>query len=112
MATFLRRLPAILSFLVLGAHFLRGWNLAAVAACVALVPILFVRRRWAWAASVVALVLGSCLWAWTAWRIAQFRMAEGKPFFRMLVILGGVGLFTLVSAVLLPRNYARRTKVS
>jgi hypothetical protein len=41
----LRLLPAALALLVLGAHFLRAGHLALVAATLAVVALLFVRRR-------------------------------------------------------------------
>ena len=57
MRAFLLLLPASLSALVLGAHFLRRDDLGLVVACLLLVGLLFVRRPWA--ARLVQLALGA-----------------------------------------------------
>jgi hypothetical protein len=103
MRDFLRRVPAFLSALVLGAHFLRAGNLPLVGFSLAAIALFFVRRTWAWAASIALLLAGGALWGWTAWRIAQIRMQSGQPFARLVVILSAVGLVSLVSAAVLPR---------
>ena len=58
----LRRLPALLTLLMLGAHFLRFGQLPLVALCLALLVPLFVPRPWAQAVTPGPLV--GCIYDW------------------------------------------------
>jgi hypothetical protein len=93
----LRLLPAALALLVLGAHFVRAGHLALVAAALALVALLFVRRPWAARIVQVALVLGAVEWLRTLAVLAQERRAAGAPYLRMTLILASVALATALS---------------
>lgn len=95
--TALRLLPAALALLVLGAHFLRAGHLALVAAALALVALLFVRRPWAAWAVQGALVLATLEWVRTLAILAGARRAAGAPYLRMTLILAGVALATALS---------------
>lgn len=88
----------ILSFLVLGAHFLResAWWLVAV--CALLIALLAWRRPWVPRVVQVALALGTIEWLWTAAMLIQERMVEGRPWLRLAAILGAVAVFTAASA--------------
>ena len=98
---FLIALPAVLSLLVLGAHFLRsGWTAVAVA-CAAAPLLLLVRRGWAVKVVQAVLVLGALLWVRTIIVLIDDRQAAGRPWTRMAIILGSVSLFTFLAAVLL-----------
>lgn len=103
MALALRSLPAALAALVLSAHFYRDGSIVLAVACVAGAVLAFVRTPWAALAVRSGLVTGVIVWALTAWRIARFRMAEGTPYVRMLVILGAVAAFTALAAWMLPQ---------
>ncbi len=107
MRAFLLALPAGLSALVLGAHFLRRGNLPLVAACLALVALLLVRR--AWAARVVqgALALGALEWLRTLAVLLPERRASGEPWVRLVVILGAVALVAVAGALLLEARSLR-----
>jgi hypothetical protein len=94
-----RLIPVILSFVLLGAHFLRSWNLVLVVLCVAAPFFLFLRRRWVPRAMQALLVLGAAEWVRTLWGFAAFRRAHGEPWTRMALILGAVALFTLLSVL-------------
>ena len=94
----------ILSFVLLGAHFMREGAWILVAVCIAFALLLAWRTRWAVRLVQAALVLGAVEWIWTALILVQERMAEGRPWIRLAAILGGVALFTLGSAVLLTRR--------
>jgi len=102
MAPFLRTIPAVLAVLVLGAHFYRAGSLVPVAACLALVPVLFVRRPAVRLACRLCLAAGAVVWIVTAARISRYRMAGGQPYLRMLAILCAVAAFTAFAAWLLP----------
>jgi hypothetical protein len=93
----LRLFPAALALLVLGAHFLRAGHLALVAAALALVALLFVRRPWAARAVQGALVLGAVEWLRTLALLAEERRAAGAPYLRMTLILAGIALATALS---------------
>jgi hypothetical protein len=95
--TSLRLLPAALALLVLGAHFLRAGNLALVAAALAVVALLFVRRPWAARIVQGALVLGAFEWLRTLALLAAERRAASAPYLRMMLILVGVALATALS---------------
>lgn len=95
-------LPAALSLLLLGAHFLRDGALVAVGLCLLLVPVAFVRRAPAVFLTRGVLLIGAGLWISTAVAIARARLDAGAPWIRMAVILAAVALFALVAAWLLP----------
>jgi hypothetical protein len=107
MATLGRLLPAALATLLLGAHFFRARQLAAVALCLALLALLFVARAWAARTVQVALALGVLVWLRTAWLFAAARRALGAPSVRLWVILGGVAAFTALAAWLLEARIRR-----
>jgi hypothetical protein len=85
--------PAV-SFVLLGAHFLREGTWILAAACAALALSVAWRQRWVPRLLQAALVLGTVEWAWTALVLVQQRMAEGRPWGRMAIILGVVALVT------------------
>lgn len=99
-----------LSFLLLGAHFLRdrAWILAA--ACAVLALLVAWPRSWIPRLLQSALVLGTVEWGWTAFVLVQQRMAEGRPWGRMAIVLGAVALVTAASIAAmeaLRRRHAR-----
>jgi hypothetical protein len=53
------------------------------------------------------LVLAFIEWIFTAYDLIQQRMIEQKPFLRLAAILGGVGAFALLSALLLQTRRAK-----
>jgi len=98
--TFLLLLPAALSALVLGAHFLRRDDLGLVVACLVLLGLLFVRRLWAARLVQLALVAGALEWLRTLAALLPPRRAAGEPWVRLVAILGGVALVALLGAAL------------
>lgn len=97
----LRRLPALFALLMLGAHFLRFGQWPLVLLCLALLVPLFVPRRWAQVLVAGALALGTLVWLWTLVGDVQQRLAYGEPWLRLVLILGGVAVFTALSAWLI-----------
>lgn len=97
----------VISLLLLGAHFFRdgAWPLAA--ACAVLVFLLAWRRPWVPRLLQAALALGTVEWLWTTFVLVQERVAEGRPWMRLAIILGVVSLVTAASAVALERLRAR-----
>jgi len=100
--------PAALSLIVLGAHFLRAGNLLLVALVPVLLVMLFVRRRWAALALQVSLLLGALEWAWTLAGLAARRIHAGEPVARLAIILGAVTLVTGVSGLLFSTGRLKR----
>jgi hypothetical protein len=92
--------PVALSLLVLAAHFLRAGVLFAVVVLIVLVPLLGLRRRWVPRLFQALLALGALEWARTLLALRSARIAVGQPHLRMVAILAGVALFTLLSAAL------------
>ncbi|UCH18955.1 MAG: hypothetical protein JSW36_08220 [Burkholderiales bacterium] len=90
--------PAV-SFVLLGAHFFRAGQWPLLLACVVLLPLLLVRRAWVPRLMQACLLAGSLEWAWTAFALAQQRIAFGQPWLRLASILGVVAMFTAASAL-------------
>jgi len=102
MATFARTIPAFLSGLLLGAHFLRDGNILLVLASVAFPFFVLARARWAKISVRCFLVGGALIWIHTAMLLANARMLAGQSWGRMAVILGAVAAFNLLAAALIP----------
>ena len=93
----LRLTPAVLALLVLAAHFLRRGAVLQVAVCIAVVPLLFVRRPWVPLVAIGTLVLGAFEWVRTLVTLVAEREAQGEPTTRLVAILGGTTLFTVLA---------------
>ena len=104
---FVRLLPAILSLLVLAAHFYRAGNLLLVVLMAASPFLLFIRRPWIARVIQVELVLGGIEWIRTIFRLVNIRQAHNLPWERLAVILGFVAAFTMLSALVF---YAKTLK--
>jgi hypothetical protein len=97
--SFLRLFPAILSMIVLGAHFFRGGNLFVVAVVIAMLFLLLLKKPWvAWLFQLI-LVVGAAEWVRTLLEILHRRQAMGEPWKRMAIILGAVAVITAASAL-------------
>ena len=101
-------LPAILSFLLLGVHFLHHGDqtpfvmtLLLMGMCFVTPILLLIRRRPILWGLQFLLVLASLEWLWSAWQGMQEYAAEQRPVTRYLVIMAGVATFNLISALLL-----------
>ncbi len=92
--------PIVLSFLLLGAHYLRYGNTLVVAGLVALMGLLFLRRWWVARLMQFVLAIGVFEWLRVMLMLVQERMAYGAPYLRLAVILGVVVAITLVAALL------------
>lgn len=98
-----------LALAVLGAHYYRGQAWVGVAGCAALLVAMLALPRPGVARLVqAALVFATAEWAWTAWALAQQRMALGQPWKRMLAILVVVALLTAASALAFETRALRR----
>lgn len=101
---YIRRLPIILSALVLAAHFFRAQNFIFVLVSLAVLPLVFMDKQWVQRSIRVFLVLGGIEWIRTMLVLVMEREALGMPWLRMSIILGGVALFTIGSSFALRKN--------
>ena len=103
----LRLVPAILSLLTLGAHFLRRGQIVPCALCVAIALLLLVRRGWVPMLVQASLAVGTLEWVATTVVLTRQRAAQGGPVLRLVLILGFVTLFTAASAWLVGTRTVR-----
>ena len=106
--SFLQLLPAAVSALVLGAHFLRAGNLALLVASLALIALMFVRRPWAARTIQVGLLIGALEWLRALLVLVPLRIQTGEPFARLAIILGSVAVVTTGSALLFRTSRLRQ----
>ena len=97
---FIRLLPAILSILLLGAHFFRAGNIAFVSCAVVTLLVLVIRKPWVARLVRIVLVIGGIEWIRTAVILARMRQAAGAPWMRIVLILGAVAAFTICSSLI------------
>ncbi len=101
-------IPTLLSFLLLGAHFLRDGSVALVVVSLLIPLTLLIRHRWVVRAMQMLLMIAALEWIRTAIVLAEDRLADGDPWKRMAIILGGVALWTICSALLFETPPLRR----
>lgn len=99
-------LPA-LALLLLAAHLFHNGAPALAAVPLVLVALLGVRRWWAGRLVQAVLLVGTLEWLLTAAALAQMRAGHGQPYLRLLVILGAVGAFTALAALVFQRSLVR-----
>ncbi len=95
----LRLIPVILSMLLLAAHFYRAGYLILVIAMLLGPLVLFICKPWTARVIQVVLVLGGIEWIRTLINLATIRQSVGAPWERLALILCGVALFTIASAL-------------
>lgn len=96
---FIKLLPIIFSSLLLSAHFMRAELLPLVLLSLFLPFLLLVKRPWAARFIQIVLIAGSFEWVRTVIVLVAMRRDAGEPWLRMVLILGSVATFTLLSAV-------------
>jgi hypothetical protein len=101
-------IPTVLSFLLLGAHFLRYGSVTLLVVSLLIPLTLLIRHRWVARATQAVLLIAALEWVRTAWLLAEDRLAKDEPWTRMTVILGGVALWAVVSALLFETPPLRR----
>lgn len=99
----MRIVPLVLSSLLLAAHFYRSGLILLTLLALCAPALLLVKRFWAVATVQIALFVAAAEWVRTAVAISSVRAALGAPSTRMWLILGGVALFTMLSAIPLTR---------
>ena len=92
-------IPAILSFIILSAHFFRAeiyWLSILVILCIVL---LFLKKSWVPIIMQLILFLGTLEWLRTIYILINERLELGLPWLRLTIILGAVTILTLVSSL-------------
>ena len=92
---------AVLSGILLGAHFLRSGHFAVTALCLGGPLLLFVRRSWSVTIVQAGLLFGALEWLRTLMFLKQARQAAGQPYVRLIVILVAVALVAAAASFLL-----------
>lgn len=91
----------ILSFLILGAHFLRDDNYVIMILCLLAPLLLFIKRQRILIVIQILLYCGVLVWINTIIQLVSERMDLEQPLIRMAIILSVVSLITGVSGLLL-----------
>lgn len=92
-------IPVVLSFVLLAAHFLREGQTMLVV-CTLLFPLLLLYGK-SWAVRLVqlALLVATIEWLRTLLVLQAMRVEHGMPWARLVIIVGGVALFTACSSL-------------
>lgn len=89
------------SFLLGGAHFMRAGNYGLMVTALLLPLLFYIRKRWVLYIIGGSLALLAVEWVATALNIYEIRQKFNMPATRMLIIMGSVAFFTLISAATL-----------
>ena len=93
--------------ILLGAHFLRGGDLAGLALCLAAPFLFFWRSRWSLYALQLLAYVACAVWIGVAIEIVQMRMQLDQRWTAAALILGAVTLYTLIAGLLLNSHALR-----
>jgi hypothetical protein len=97
----LRKVPALLSAILLSAHFFRQGDVLISVGCIVSPLLLVIRKTWAVRGLQILLLAGFFVWVDAGLTMYGERVARGIPWVRMVLIMSGVALFSVVSALLL-----------
>jgi hypothetical protein len=95
--TFALLLPAILSLLVVAAHFLRYNNIIIIGVIIVLILLLLVKHKISARLVQLGLLLATVEWVGTAQALISYRLEYDMPWIRLSVIMFFVILFTFSS---------------
>ncbi|OAN17715.1 hypothetical protein A3K86_01995 [Photobacterium jeanii] len=88
----------VLSFWLLAAHFLRFGNTLFCLVLVSMPLLFLIKRKLVLYANQVFLCLGALFWVAVTYNMLNQRLMMGEDWTRLLFIMSGVVLFTLLSA--------------
>ncbi len=106
MKKFKLSLPVI-ACLLMTAHFSRVSNDVLAATCLLLPFILLSKREWVMRVFQLLLVFGGMIWIERAVFLLRLRQQNQMPWIRLVVILGVVALFTILSALVFKNKKIR-----
>ena len=90
-----------LAALLLAAHFLREGLLLLVFLCLLAPWLLLVKRRWSLVVLQVLAYAGAAVWGGTIFSLVRERLALGRGWVGVVIILGAVALITAAAGLLL-----------
>ena len=91
---FIRLLPAILSLLLLSAHFSKI-GIPILSIVFLIVPfLLLIKKQWVPQLIQIVLIIGFFEWIRALLYYVQQRLEIGEPYVRLIIIIGVVALFT------------------
>ncbi len=105
---FIRLIPLIIAFLLLGAHFLRSDHMILAGISILSPLLLLIKKRWILLLVQWFAYSGAIVWIQTTFSLVQQRTMAGAPWVRMLLILSGVTIFTLYAGYLLSSDIVKR----
>ena len=97
--TFLRLIPAILSLLVLAAHYLRSGPFLLVLILAGMPLLLFIKKAWVARLMQVVFFFGTLEWIRTTYNLIIERQLLGESWARLAIILGTVAVVSAASAL-------------
>lgn len=97
-----------LALLLLAAHLVHAGWLPLAGIALLLIGLLFVRRPWAARVVQAVLAIATIEWIRTAYSLSQLRLEHGRPYLRLLLILGAVALVTALAAAAFQHPALRR----
>ena len=106
--TVLHLLPAFLSLVLLGAHFLRAASYGFLAVAIFALLIMAVRSPWARRAVQAVLAVGVVEWLRTLAVLVAGRVSADLPFTRLAAILSSVALLASLAVIALESARVRR----
>ena len=106
----LRIVMTVIALLLAGAHYGRAGDTILKYLFLALPLLLLVRKKWSDMILAVSISLTVPVWINTTLNIIDVRRAAEVPWIRMAIILGGVALFSLITAFLTFRHIYRSRK--
>ena len=109
---FLQLLPIALSYLLMAAHLFRAQHYVLATLAILMPMLLLLPRLWVARVLQLGLAMSAVEWIRTIALLTQERMAMGKPYARMGLILGTVATVTIGSTLLFYRRaIGRRYKL-
>ncbi|MCK4579422.1 MAG: hypothetical protein KAU50_11585 [Candidatus Marinimicrobia bacterium] len=95
----MRFIPFILSFLLLGAHFHRHGQMVLMLLCLLIPLVLLIRKPWAPIVARDVTWFAALIWIFITVNLLLERLATNQPWIRLVLILSGIVLFTILSGV-------------
>jgi hypothetical protein len=105
---FIRLIPLIIAFLLLGAHFLRSGHMILAGMSILAPLLLLIKKRWILLLVQWLAYSGAIVWIQTTVSLVQQRTMAGVPWVRMLLVLSGVTVLTLYAGYLLSSDIVKR----
>lgn len=94
----------VFSSVLLAAHFSRVDLKGVALPCLLLPLILLIKKYWVLRAFQLYLMLGTGIWVQRTLALRAMRIEAGEPWLNLVLILGGVALFTLISALIMEKK--------